>query len=253
MLELILFLIGSVGLIGGNLTVSKNSPVKGHRARMAGLILMVPLPLLLGILTVVNKLIVYQAVSPSMEAPILRWLELAPVAVGILGSVIYLNLTSPNKNPGALRFWLAATLPAIGLYIAIHLTDWFRALFNFGVRLPGPGPLKLETPDIVIGLLIPILLVFIVNLINPVVIDWGGAILFAIPVFLIHVYYFVLSDWIFPGISSIAYPGDTPGAGYQEIINGLLASLVSLLVLFSAALVGWLGAKTRRKLWRTAE
>jgi hypothetical protein len=250
MLEIILFIIGLVGLIGGNLTVSKRSPIKGRRARIAGLILMVPLPLLLGIFILVNKLILLQAISPLTEVPILRWLDLMPAALGLLGSFIYLHFTNPNRNPETLQFWLAATLPAIGLYIAINL---FPTLFDLSVRLPLPAALQLDIPDIVIGIVIPVVFVFVVTMIYPVVISWRSALLFAVPVFAIHVYYLVITDWISPGISSIAYPGDTPGAGYQEILNGLVAGLVSLLMLLGVALISLIVSKTRRNLWRTVE
>lgn len=250
MLEILLFIIGLVGLIGGNLTVSKKHPIKGRRARIAGLILMMPLLLLLGIFILVNKLILLQAISPLTEVPILRWLDLIPAALGLLGSFIYLHFTNLNRNPKTLQFWLAATLPAIGLYIAINL---FPTLFNLSVLLPLPAAMQLEIPNIVIGIFVPIVFVFVENLIHPVVISWRSAILFAIPVFVIHVYYFVFSDWISPAISSIINPGDTPGAGYQEIRNGLLVGLVSLLVWLSVALVSWIAAKTRRNIWKTTE
>jgi len=251
MLEIILFIIGLVGLIGGNLTISKNSPIKGRRARIAGLILMVPLPLLFGFLIVVDKLVLLRFISPLMEPAIVRWLDLVPASLGVVGSFIYLHSTNPNKNPDTLQFWLSAALPAIGLYIAINLTALFDVLLNFSMKLPLRGTLQLEIPDIVIGIFVPIVFVFIVNFINPVVISWASAILFAIPVFVIHVYYFVLTDWISPGISSIAYPGDTPGAGYQEIMNGLVTGLVSLLMLLSVALISLIASKTRRNLWRS--
>lgn len=248
--EIILFIIGLVGLIGGNLPSSKNHPIKGRRARIAGLILMMPLLLLLGIFILINKLVLLQAISPLTEVPVLRWLALIPTVLGLLGSFIYLHFTNPNRNPETLQFWLAATLPAIGLYIAINL---FPTLFDLSVRLPLPAALQLEIPDIVIGIVIPIVFVFVVNMIYPVVFNWRSAILFAIPVFVIHVYYFVFSDWISPAISSIINPGDTPGAGYQEIRNGLIAGLVSLLMLLSVALISLIVSKTRRKMWKTTE
>jgi len=250
MLEIILFIIGLVGLIGGNLTISKKSPIKGRQARIAGLILMAPLLLLIGIFILVNKLVLLQAVSPLTEVPILRWLALIPTALGLLGSFIYLHFTNPNRNPETLKFWLAATLPAIGLYIAINL---FPTLFDLSARSPLPAAIQLEISDIVIGIVIPIVFVFVAIMIYPVVDSWRSAILFAIPVFVIHAYYFVFSDWISPGISSIINPGDTPGAGYQEIRNGLLEGLVSVLMLFSSAMISLIVSKTRRNLWRIAE
>ena len=249
MLEIILFIVGLVGLIGGNLTISKKSPIRGRRARIAGLILMAPLLLLLGSFILVNKLILLQAISPLTEVPILRWLALIPAALGLLGSFIYLHFTHPDRNPESLKFWLAATLPAFGLYIAINL---FPTLFDLGVRLPLPA-IQLKISAILIGIVVPIVLVFVVNMIYPVVISWKSAILFAIPVFVIHIYYFVFSDWISPGISSIINPGDTPGAGYQEIRNGFFAGLVSLLMLLGVALMSLIVSKTRRNLWGAAE
>src|SRR5690349_9190714 len=146
MLETILFVIGLVGLIGGNLTVSKRSPVKGRRARLAGLILMMPLLLSLGIWILVNQLILSKAISPLMETPLLRWLDLVPATLGILGSFVYLHFTNPNKNPDTFQFWLAATLPAIGLYVAFNLTDLFRTLFDMSMRFPLQTILRLAIP-----------------------------------------------------------------------------------------------------------
>jgi hypothetical protein len=217
---------------------------------MAGFILMLPLPLLTGILILVNKLVLLQTISPLMVTPIIRWLDLVPAALGILGSLLYLHITNPNRKPETFQFWLAAMLPAVGLYATINL---FPTLFDRSMRLPLSFDFQLGLPDIVIGIVIPIVLVLVVNIVKPVATNWRSAALFALPVFIIHVYYFVFSDWISPGISSLVNPGDTPGAGYQGIINGLVAGLTSLLLWLTAAIVSRLAAKTTTNLWRITE
>jgi len=250
MIDIILFIIGVIGLICGNLTVSKNSPIKGYRARIAGIILTLPLLLSFGLVYLISSLAIAEKIPLLMEVPLLRWLDLFPAMLCILGAFVYVYFTNPDRKPSTLKFWLLASIPAIGLYIAKNLTVLYQSLFEYSMYssfLPPSLTLKLEFPRIIIGFFIPVVIAFLANLIFPMVTNKKGAILFALPVSVLHFYFFSISDWIIPGIYYIKNPGDTPGAGYQEIINGIEYILVSLFLLATVALISWTASKIRRK------
>jgi hypothetical protein len=246
MIDIVLFVIGITGLIGGNLTISKKNPIKGYRARIVGAILTFSSPLSFGIV----YLIFTQKIPPHMTVPLVRWLGLLPAALCILTAFIYLYSTDPDRKPETLKFWLTSIIPVVSLYIANNLTVLYHSLFNYSMNSPLLPPsfnFRLEFPSIIIGFFIPVVIAFMTTLIFPFAANKQNAILFALPVSILHFYYFSISDWILPGITSIKYPGDTPGAGYQEIINGIEYILVSLLLLATVALISWVASSIRRK------
>jgi hypothetical protein len=250
MVDIILFIVGIIGLIGGNLTVSKNSPVKGRRARITGAFLALSLPLSLAVWSLIFGLTNSGVIPVQLEVPLLRWSELIPSTLCILAAFIYFQKTNPNAQPGTVMFWLIAAIPAVGLYVAKNLTGLYEALFSYSMSstlLPSSFDFRLEFPEIVIGFLIPVVITFIAVVAFPVITNLQSAILFALPVFILHIYEFSISKWILPGISSIKYPGDTPGAGYQEVINGLEYALVSLLLLVVVAIISWMASKIRQR------
>jgi hypothetical protein len=181
-----------------------------------------------------------------MEELLGNWADLLPALLCLLGAFIYLYSTDPDKKPGTLRFWFAASLPDLGPYVARNLTFLFQSLFGAGTSLRLPLMLRLELRDIVIGIELPVVMAGVVNLILPVSTNRTAAVLFSIPVFIVHLYY-LTGIWLGAGIVSMAYPGDTPGTGYQEITNGVLSILVSLLVLGLVAAVSWIATRIRRK------
>jgi hypothetical protein len=247
MIEIILFLVGIIGLIGGNLTFSRNSPLTGHRARIAGLILALSLPLYFGFFALVSWLARTDLLPPLMEYPFLQWYDLIAAMPCILGAGFYVYFTSPARNPDTLRFWLIAGIPAIVLYIANNLTFLYQSLFYFSMGLPLPLMVSLLFSEIIIQIFIPVVIAFGVNLIFPISTNWSKAVLFSIPVIIIYINRAILY-LIFPGIMAIIYPGDTPGAGYQMITNGLIYILVSLLLMMFVAFVSWAATRIRRKL-----
>jgi len=246
MIDIVLFMIGIIGLIGGNLTISKKTPIKGYRARIVGALLTLSYPLSFGIM----YLIFTQKIPPHMRVPLVRWLELLPAALCILAAFIYQYSTNPDRRPETLKFWFISIIPAVSLYIAKNLTFLYQSLFHYSMNsplLPPSFTFRLEFPSIIIGFFIPVVIAFMTTLIFPVAANMQNAILFALPVSILHFYYFSISDWILPGITSIKYPGDTPGAGYQEIINGVEYSLVSVLLLATVTLISWVASSIRRK------
>jgi hypothetical protein len=115
------------------------------------------------------------------------------------------------------------------------------------MSLPVSLRLRLELPDIVIGIVIPVLIALLVNWFLPVCENKLSAVLFAVPVFIVHFYFFSVSDWFLPGLAALANPGDIPSAGQQEITNGLLSILVSLLLLALVAAAGWTATRIGKK------
>ena len=231
MIEAALSLLGIIGLVGANLTVSRDHPLKGPRARVAGLILATALPLSFATSTIVLVLASRRIVPYAMEAPILRLLDPVPAITVVLVTSAYLYFTNPDKKRATIVFWLTAAVPAVGLFLARNLTSLYQVLFQFSVGLPVPLVSRLELPNIVIGVLIPVILAFATNLFYPVATERTKALSYAVPVASLHAYYYAISDWIRPAISSIAYPGDAPGAGYQELINGTVTFGMSALLM----------------------
>lgn len=148
------------------------------------------------------------------------------------------------------RAFIAGTVPAIILYVARNLTTLYQSLSRYSVNLsllPSPLAFRLEFAKLVFGFLIPTMIAFITSLIFPVATNKQNAILFALPVSILHFYYFSLLE-ILRGISLTKYPGDAQGVGYQEIIHGIEYASVSLLLLATVALINWSASKIRLKI-----
>jgi len=248
MIEIVLFIVGIIGLIGGNLTVLPDFPIQGRRARIVGLILIIPFLLLVSVVAIISPLAITQNMPSIMEVSLMRWLN-SPLStiLTILGAFIYLYSTQPTSKPSTLMFWLIAAIPAMGLLITQNLTSLYQTLFDQSMKLPLPLWLKLELPDVIIGFFIPVVISFAVNLIIPVATNKLSAVLFSLPVYLIHIYSYAISGWILPGLASVAFPGDTPGAGFQEIMNGFVSIQISSLLVLFVAFAVWIAARIRRK------
>ena len=253
-LEIVFFVLGLIGLLGGNLSLNKSFPIRGRHARVTGLILLLPLPLeflipfIIGIVYIIrNPVLSLSDFRPNMG---LAYFFVPPLLlISITAALGYTFATTENKESRLYLFWLASGIPAFTLF-AIHewFNLWLPAFFwslSKGAFLP--LTIQLILPDIVEGMLLPILAAFLISLIFPVVKSWLNAFLFALPVFILYLYYYSISDWIIPGIAEIRFPGDNLGAGYQSITNGILQILAGLFLLLLVALVGWLGTKLRTK------
>jgi len=148
------------------------------------------------------------------------------------------------------RLWLVSAVPAVAIIAGNFFL--FNPIFDFTmmqVRLPIDS--KFVLIDVIIGMAIPLSVEFFAVILLPVVDTFLQALLFALPAFLAHLSRYSISDWFFPGISSIMYPGDTPGAGYQELINGLESIPVSLLMFLLVASTCWLASMLRYGLRRS--
>ncbi len=97
-LEIIMLIVGLIGLIGGKLSL-RGFPMEGKRARIAGLILALPLPLAFGAGLLIGVLISTSAL-PSSAASTASGIELI-ITLGCLGGAFlyaYLTRPAPGSN-----------------------------------------------------------------------------------------------------------------------------------------------------------
>jgi hypothetical protein len=97
--EILMLIVGLIGLIGGKLTLSKNFPLEGRRARIAGLILALPLPLAFGIGLVLGVLIGTGAL-PSSATKYASCIDIGAVLAGLGGAIAYAYATKPPAVSG---------------------------------------------------------------------------------------------------------------------------------------------------------
>jgi hypothetical protein len=102
--EIIFFIAGLIGLIGGKLTITKNFPLEGTRARIAGLILALDLPLAFGI-GLMYGLLIRAGTIPSSMTPYAACIDVVLLLVCGGGAFGYAYATRPPQEPPA------ATLP----------------------------------------------------------------------------------------------------------------------------------------------
>jgi hypothetical protein len=97
-LEIIMLIVGLIGLIGGKLSL-RGFPMEGKRARIAGLIMALPLPLAFGAGLLIGVLI-SAGVIPSSAASAASAIELV-ITLGCLGGAFlyaYLTKPAPGSN-----------------------------------------------------------------------------------------------------------------------------------------------------------
>ncbi len=97
--EIIMLIGGLVGLITGKIRLSKNMELQGWRARVAGLILALPLPLAFGVGLVLGVL-VGAGVLPSSTTGLASLIELPIVLACLVAAVIFAWATKPQETPG---------------------------------------------------------------------------------------------------------------------------------------------------------
>jgi len=91
--EIVMLIVGLIGLIGGKLSL-RGFPLEGKRARIAGLIMALPLPLALGMGLLLGVLIGTGAL-PSSAISAASGIELV-ITLGCLGGAfLYAYLTRP--------------------------------------------------------------------------------------------------------------------------------------------------------------
>jgi hypothetical protein len=232
LIEGFLFIIGVFGLIRGDLTISRNFPIKGRDARIVGAIFLLPYPLAF-----------FDFFINPTTYELIRWTEFFPAMAGILLALVYLYLSRLKSKSGIPFFWTIALLPAVALGIAKNLLSQKLGWYSLTPNLKLPLRLRLEIPEIIIGILIPLVFVIILNLLFSVCTNKKRALYFAIPYAVTYFYFFSLYEQIFPGLIEIQFPNDTPGAGFQSIQNGLIYAAFSLLLLLIASLLAFFMTK----------
>ncbi|MBI3158135.1 MAG: hypothetical protein HYZ26_00870 [Chloroflexi bacterium] len=97
--EIVMFLGGAYALIAGKLKLTKNVSLEGWRARVAGLILLAPLPLALLIGLMLGVLASTGAASADTLtfAPLI---EIALVLGALIGAAVFGALAKPKDLPG---------------------------------------------------------------------------------------------------------------------------------------------------------
>jgi Na+/melibiose symporter-like transporter len=88
MFEMLVFIFGVYALVFGSVNLPWNLSVSGWRARVAGLFLMAPLPLL-----VLLGRVVGQGIDAQTALSFYGILELILVLLGILGAALFVYLT----------------------------------------------------------------------------------------------------------------------------------------------------------------
>lgn len=92
MLEMLVFILGVYAFVFGSVRLPWNLSLAGWRARIAGLILMLPLPILILLGRVVG-----QGVDEQTGLSFFGIMELVIVLLGILGAALFAYLTRPKN------------------------------------------------------------------------------------------------------------------------------------------------------------
>jgi hypothetical protein len=98
--EIIMILGGLYALIAGRIKLTRNISLEGIHARIAGLILIAPLPLAFLIGGLTGFLIGVGALPPSAQNYI-GLIELLLVVGALLGAVIFAMLVKPKETAGS--------------------------------------------------------------------------------------------------------------------------------------------------------
>jgi len=96
-LEIGMFIAGLVALIVGKFTLSKNNVLAGTRARIAGVILMLPLPLAFG-LGLILGVMIGNGIIPSDLVNYAAFIDIGLVVAGIAGAYGYAAATKPPSD-----------------------------------------------------------------------------------------------------------------------------------------------------------
>ena len=97
-LEIAMLIFGLIGLISGKLTLSKNFVLQGTRARIAGAILALPLPLAL-LTGVILGVLISAGALPSNAVSFASIIEIGLVLISLAGSIGYASATKPAGLP----------------------------------------------------------------------------------------------------------------------------------------------------------
>jgi hypothetical protein len=98
MFEMLVFIFGVYAFVFGSIRLPWNLAVSGWRARVAGMILMAPLPILILLGRVAG-----QGVDQDTAMSFYGIMELVIVLAGILGAALFAYLTRPEPGDNDLR------------------------------------------------------------------------------------------------------------------------------------------------------
>ncbi len=215
----VLFVVGVIGLIGGNLTITNDLPIKNGQARIIGFIFL--LPLLSSILGFT------------------WWHDLLPPIICIVIVSFYLYWTTPASHPKVYKFWLIAMLPVLSRYAIYRNSSLWNSFVDSSRTFPLHGVFITYLPFFVFDVLLPVTVAFLVTLFIPVVSQKINAFLFATPTFLFQVHYSVL-NWGMPYIFALQDPNGPYGR--PTIIPFTVSIVVDLLLLLMVAFMAWVGS-----------
>lgn len=93
MVEMLLFVFGVYAFVFGSIRLPWDLSLVGWRARIAGLFLMAPLPILIYIGVVVSE-----GVDNETAMSFYGFMEVIIIVIGILGAAVFAYLTRPKSN-----------------------------------------------------------------------------------------------------------------------------------------------------------
>jgi hypothetical protein len=93
--EILLLLAGIYSLLSGHFKITNNLALNGKDARIAGLILIIPLPLVIGISMIVGALI-RANVLPSMAEGYFQYGEISVVILDLILVIVFANYRKNN-------------------------------------------------------------------------------------------------------------------------------------------------------------
>src|SRR6266498_1684576 len=207
-----LFVVGVIGLIGGNLTVTNDFPIKNSQARIIGYIFLLPL---------LSSMIGFT-----------WWHDLLPPIICVAIVLLYLYWTTPSSHPKIYKFWLIAMLPALFRYGVYCLPNIWNSFVDSSHTFPLHGAAITYLPFFVFDILLPVTVALLATLSFPVVSGKIDALLFAIPTFLFQVHYSIL-NWGMPYIYSLQNPNGP--FGRPTIVPFTVSFMVDLFILLMVA------------------
>ncbi|MCK4823941.1 hypothetical protein KA005_49765, partial [bacterium] len=207
-------------------------------------------------------LLVFVSANPDPESVWSYWIPRLGHDVIVIWSVVFwiwvivdsyqetkAQLPAARKRilPG-FHFWLITTVPAFSLVIVRYVTRFVPLGFVSEAFLIGDRfYLDLLLVYVIPSVLIPLLVAFAITLIYPVVFDMPDALLFAIPVFIVHLIFYSIPTFFNPYIFN-----SWRSFRLHLIRNVELYFLLGILLFAGTALFSRLGSRIRKGRSRSA-
>jgi len=155
-----------------------------------------------------------------------------------------MNITQENSSPNHTQafskylFGPLALLPAICLAAScLYLT--------FPVSFYSIFPGLFVVLILLKAVIVPVLAIVAVNLAVPCATNRVKSFLFALPTFVVHLYFFSFPIFWLAYMNTVD-PGDTPGAYTGFLVLGAFSIPLEILFLGLATFCAWLGARLRK-------